>query len=125
MNDQQLERLRYLFEEYLRLLEENSGHNFTRAVRGILGILYDESCSIDNRIEEARQTFRSMIGGPGTLGDFAIWHKDIDIQLKLNQYLNKIEDEIWELLNIGLPELPDVDEGYPPGHIYWTIKDPE
>lgn len=111
-------RLKFLFEEYLELLEKYQGYSHVRSIKGILGILYDETCSIEQRFREARKAFGCLLGGAGTLGDFGVWHDDKVRRIELNDYYDKLKEEILDLLNNDSLELPDVDEGYPPGHIY-------
>lgn len=125
-NNKKLEKLKYLLEEFLSLLYENKGQNYVSGVKGLLGILYDESCPLEERLEEVKWSYRrQMMRGAGSLADFAIWHEDEKTRLDRNQYLEKVQNEIWELLDCDLSNLPSVEEGYPPGHIYWSIKDPK
>jgi hypothetical protein len=126
MNDKsRLDKLISIFIEYLTILENQNGGQFLRAIRGLLGTLNDEKCPLDQRLKEAQSLFKTLMGGAGTLGDFAIWHADDETRVNLNKNLSRMEGEISHLLVLGLSHLPDVDEGYPCGHSYWSIKDPK
>ena len=122
-NGEKLERLTFLFEEYLKILEENKGKNWSRGIIGILASLTDNEISIEQRLEEAKYGYKSMLGGMGSLSDFWPYHPDEEISEELSNYLQNIRSEIWNLFDLSLSSLPSVDEGYPPGHPYWSIKD--
>jgi len=121
----ELEKSKLLLQTLFDLLIENGGQNLTPGIRNIILILNDEQYSIDIRMDNAGTVFRDMMGGMGTLGDFVICHADPDIDEKLNKQLNDIEEELWDFFGLNLSHLPSVEEGYPPGHPYWSIKDPE
>lgn len=121
-----VERMKLLLHNLLKILMDNGGQTLTPGIRDILIILSsDEESSLESRMDEAGTIFRDMMGGMGTLGDFVISHPDYEIDEKLNKQLNDIEGELWEFFGLNLSHLPDVDDGYPPGHPYWDIKDPK
>ena len=92
-------RLKFLFEEFLSLLEEYKGYSHVRSIKGILGILHDEAFSIEERLQETRKVFGGLLGGAGTLGDFGIWHDDKGRRIKLNDHYDKLKEEILDLLS--------------------------
>ncbi len=122
--NEKVARLIILFMELKNLIYENSKQS-VRGIEGILAILFDESCTLKERLHEASSTYSSMVSIRSGLGDFAFYHKNIEIQSQLNNLYKKIDDEIWSLLPDLFSHLPSIEEGYPPDHIYWSIKDPK
>jgi hypothetical protein len=118
-----IERLTSLLNELHKILSENKGQNYLPGVNNILRTLNNSEVPLDERFKEAKDTFRHMMGGAGTLKDFIICEGPILKANPLDNHFREIQNEIWELLDCGLSNLPSVDEGYPPGNIYWTIKD--
>lgn len=122
--NEKLARLEYLFKQYLKLLKDNNGRNFVKDIKQILN-LFTSHKSVEARLETIRSSYQSLLGGHGTLERFVIRHDDEVMQKGLDNYLAELMQEICNLLELKFSRLPRVEEGYPPGHPYWSIKDPK
>ncbi|MCW5300529.1 hypothetical protein DXT88_20370 [Herbaspirillum lusitanum] len=80
------------------LLLENRGHVYLPGIDNMLTQLTVIETDEVQRIERARATFKGMLGGAGTLGDFMIWTTNQTTTDTLNAELNQIISNLWGLL---------------------------
>lgn len=97
-SDHKIEKIRNLLEHLLRMLKEHRGSNHVAGVQSAIRELSNDEVMPDERIRNARSIFRSMMGGMGTLGDFAIGDGDEATQASLNHELNELLTELWNRL---------------------------
>jgi len=95
---QKIEKSKELFERLKKILEDHRGKNHIMGIRSIIAVLSDDEVIPDERIDHARSNFKYMMGGMGTLGDYAISDENKTVQLSLNHDLDQLLTELWDLL---------------------------
>lgn len=87
-----------LLEQLQTMLERYGGTEHIAGVRATIRELDAPNLPREERVRNAGQLFRRLLGGMGTLGDFAIWHESEKETVALNQQLNALITQIWEEL---------------------------
>lgn len=121
--NEKLARLRFLLKKHLVILKKNNGCSYIKDIAKILKDLTNNKKSSKTLLNAARSYYQPLIKGHGTLERFMIYHEDEKIQAELNNNLTEAMQETCDLLDLRFSRLPTVEEEYPPGHIYWKIKD--
>ncbi|AIL12932.1 hypothetical protein IM40_04490 [Candidatus Paracaedimonas acanthamoebae] len=121
--NEKLARLRFLLKKHLVILKKNNGCSYIKDIEKILTDLTNNKRSSETLLNAARSYYQLLMKGHGTLERFMIYHEDEKIQAELNNNLTEAMQETCDLLDLKFSRLPTVEEGYPPGHIYWKIKD--
>ena len=98
MNEQSISRLIYLFTELLHLMVEYKFITFNRYLEGMLAILYDETISNEQKVEEVRSSYAQIVGRPMGLDDGGFCIEDKEKEHQVNVYFFKILGEIENLL---------------------------
>lgn len=95
-----LEALKKLFTElrdYLELQNDNSILNIRKLVNNTVAVLEsNESDSVKS--EYVLDAYRTLYTGRAGLTEYYIWDNDYDNRIKLNEPLERIRDDLWEIM---------------------------
>ena len=95
-----LEALKKLFTElrdYLELQNDNSILNIRKLVNNTVAVLEsNESDSVKS--EYVLDAYRTLYTGRAGLTEYYIWDNDYDNRMKLNEPLERIRDDLWEIM---------------------------
>lgn len=95
-----LEALKKLFTElrdYLELQNDNSILNIRKLVSNTVAVLEsNESDSVKS--EYVLDAYRTLYTGRAGLTEYYIWDNDYDNRMKLNEPLERIRDDLWEIM---------------------------
>lgn len=95
-----LEALKKLFTELgdcLELQNDNSILNIRKLVKNTVEVLdSDESESFKS--EYVLDAYKSLYTGRAGLTEYYIWDNDYDKRMKLNEPLERIRDDLWEIM---------------------------
>jgi len=104
MNNIEIKKLNSIKQLLLNLifiLEKESEDNWIRAVYLMLDKVDNGlSGKVDSKevIDYVSRTYKSISAGSGSFSDFFIWRENIDDRKKENKKLQKIKDDLWDLL---------------------------
>jgi len=90
--------LRALFLQLHAIMLAEREANWMRGISHIIAVLGEvesDPSVASQRIEEARQSYRSMTAGNGSFSDFHVWREDFDERVKTNRELSRITEAIW------------------------------
>ncbi|GAF10941.1 hypothetical protein JCM19046_4891 [Bacillus sp. JCM 19046] len=99
-----MERLKYLYEKLIAILETYGKGEVDSQIREINHILNyigrSATTSVKGReqLEQIEEWHNLLYPPRGGLSEFFIWSSDYDQRIILNQPLEEIEKEIWVLL---------------------------
>lgn len=100
---EQSEKLRSLFYSLWEIMHDNGGKNWIKGIENILALLtpptYGGVNNASLAIKEARIAYSSMFGGYGGFSEYFIWRDDFNERIKVNEVLDKIKNNINQLLN--------------------------
>ncbi|PHM71830.1 hypothetical protein [Xenorhabdus kozodoii] len=97
------EKLRALFFSLWEIMRDNGGGNWIRGIENIIALLTPPTYGGVNdaraAIEDARHAYSSMFRGYGGFSEYFIWRDDFNERVKANDALDKIKNDINEMLN--------------------------
>lgn len=80
------------------MVTQYGGRNYSLGISDMIdGLSHPDQAAAD-RMAYARITFKSMMGGMGTLGDFVTWHPDDQIRAALNREMTELTGNLWKML---------------------------
>lgn len=95
-----LEVLKKLFTElrdYLELQNDNSILNIRKLVKNTVAVL--ESDEVDSvKSEYVLDAYKSLYKGRADLTEYYIWDNDYDKRMKLNEPLERIRNDLWDIM---------------------------
>jgi hypothetical protein len=98
-SDKVIDRLILLFTELTEIMENNQENNWIRGVKGCLNTLKSQDYSNDKiKLNEVKSIYKTMYAGYGSFSDYSLWKDDYDERIKANKRLDKIRNEIWNIL---------------------------
>jgi hypothetical protein len=99
-------RILELLKGLLEILEKEGKGEVNFAVKELRYVtdlltncIGDEGNCDEKTLEEVKSIYKSLYPPHGGLTDFFIWREDFDERKKLNDFLDKISDELWKLLS--------------------------
>lgn len=95
-----LEALKKLFTElrdYLELHHDNSIINMLKLVKNTVNVLESDE-SEDFKSEYVLESYKTLYTGRAGLTEYYIWDNDYDTRMKLNEPLERIRSDLWEIM---------------------------
>ncbi len=90
-NDQnKIIEIENLLKNLRKLLSEHRGKNHIAGINLAISEISNIDANPEQRLHATRLTFRTMMAGMGTLGDFVIWNENECKQVALNEELNNV-----------------------------------
>ena len=97
MNFYALKKLFTELRDYLELQNDNSILNIRKLVINIVAVLEsDESDSFKSLY--VLDAYKSLYTGRAGLTEYYIWDNDYDKRMKLNEPLERIRNDLWEIM---------------------------
>ena len=105
-NKEFIDRLTLLYSDLLIILETNNNGQMNYQINKIKYIIDELSqCRTSNYINSAdiiteiKSNHKSFYTPRGGLAEFYIWKNDVDELVKANEPLDRIKDELWNMLS--------------------------
>jgi hypothetical protein len=86
-----------LLNRLKELLLKNKGRDLIAGIELVITQIQDENLSTIESLSNASRTYKGLMGGAGTLGDFVIWNPDPEICQSLNNELEMIFGLLWNI----------------------------
>ena len=105
-NKEFIDRLKYLYSDLLKIMETNNDGQINYQINKVKYIIGELSECItsnyinsDDIITEIKSIHKSLYTPRGGLAEFYIWKNDVDELVKANEPLDRIKDELWNMLS--------------------------
>jgi hypothetical protein len=79
------------------LLLQNKGTNLISGIDLVVEQIEDKNIIATERLSNGSRTYKELMGGAGTLGDFTIWNLNQEICNSLNKELDTIFESLWDI----------------------------
>lgn len=97
MNFDALKKLFTELRDYLELQNDNSIVNIRKLVNNTVVVLEsDKSESFKSKY--VLDAYKSLYTGRAGLTEYYIWDNDYDKRMRLNEPLERIRDDLWEIM---------------------------
>ena len=93
-----------LLRDLEKILNEEGGQNWLRGIEATR-LVGEQFVGIEDDVKalvEMSSIYRGMHSGPSGFDDFFIWRESAADRVAANQELNRIKDELWEILGTPL-----------------------
>ena len=97
MNFDALKKLFTEFRDYLELQNDNSIVNIRKLVNNTVVVLESDK-SESFKWEYVLDAYKSLYTGRAGLTEYYIWDNDYDKRMRLNEPLERIRDDLWEIM---------------------------
>ena len=97
MNFDALKKLFTELRDYLELQNDNSIVNIRKLVNNTVVVLESDK-SESFKSEYVLDAYKSLYTGRGGLTEYYIWDNDYDKRMRLNEPLERIRDDLWEIM---------------------------
>lgn len=100
LNDGELNRINKLFTElrdFLELYHDYSIRHSRRIVKETVELLDSDESDYD-KFQYVVEAYKALYTGKTGLTEYHIWDNDYDKRMKLNEPLDRISDELWEIM---------------------------
>lgn len=97
MNFDALKKLFTELRDYLELQNDNSIVNIRKLVNNTVMVLESDK-SESFKSEYVLDVYKSLCTGRAGLTEYYIWDNDYDKRIRLNEPLERIRDNLWEIM---------------------------
>lgn len=97
MNFDALKKLFTELRDYLELQNDNSIVNIRKLVNNTVVVLESDK-SESFKSEYVLDAYKSLYTGRAGLTEYYIWDNDYDKRMRLNEPLERIRDDLWEIM---------------------------
>ncbi|MFL0251320.1 hypothetical protein ACJDT4_12915 [Clostridium neuense] len=100
MNIGDIKKVEILFKELIAILNkygDSTISNQKRIVEDTIDFIEDNTIEDDKKIIEIEQNYKMLYPAHGGLSEFYIWDNDFEKRKKLNEPLDKVTEELWEI----------------------------
>lgn len=97
MNFDALKKLFTELRDYLELQNDNSIVNIRKLVNNTVVVLESDK-SESFKSEYVLDAYKSLYTGRVGLTEYYIWDNDYDKRMRLNEPLERIRDDLWEIM---------------------------
>lgn len=97
MNFDALKKLFTELRDYLELQNDNSIVNIRKLVNNTVVVLESDK-SESFKSEYVLDAYKSLYTGRTGLTEYYIWDNDYDKRMRLNEPLERIRDDLWEIM---------------------------
>lgn len=105
-----LNRIKELFVDLLKILKAEDDNSISYAknvllvnisrIEYALSNVNSENADLNSLFSEVQISYKSMYPPRGGLTEFFVWRDDFDERVKANKPLNRIKEELRQMLNI-------------------------
>ena len=97
MNFDALKKLFTELRDYLELQNDNSSVNIRKLVNNTVVVLESDK-SESFKSEYVLDAYKSLYTERAGLTEYYIWDNDYDKRMRLNEPLERIRDDLWEIM---------------------------
>lgn len=100
MTDIEIESLKKIFIQLEKIIEKY-GHGYYEAQLRILLkmiVIIDSDCALSEKKDYIIGYYKSLFSGKGGLSEFYIHNDDYKMRIILNEPLDKLKDELWNIM---------------------------
>lgn len=105
-----LDRIKELFNDLLKILitEGDNSVNYAKnelslnlnRIEHTLSNVHSEDIDVNQVLKEVERSYKSMYPPRDGLTEFFVWRNDFDERVKANESLDRIKEELRQMLNI-------------------------
>ena len=97
MNLDALKKLFIELRDYLELHHDNSIINMFKLVKDTVNVLESDETE-DFKSAYVLDSYKTLYTGRAGLTEYYIWDNDYDTRMKLNESLERIRSDLWEIM---------------------------